>query len=256
MLGILRLSRQHQLEVSLNLKYMIDTTFNMYSDANGGDPDATSPTLRRYHKFLWSKPLPSGAQFELRDDKPGCYLFHSSALEDFSLGSDAITHSYKNQIKKKWLTTQIPKEVQELFDRGSTIGAYIIFPNNQVDRQHTINQARGISRLIDDRFDLTLECIKRFYINEPSPLADALGRYAAFFRLFETFEGYVEFFLLHDLVDEHGHVKFYLPFDGFQSPPQFANTGDYLAYKNRVESFVHARNQRIEQYVKQIETQP
>lgn len=232
---------------------MIDTTFNMYSDANGGDPDATSPTLRRYHKLLWHKPLPSGAQFELRDDKPGHYLHHSSALGNYSLGSDAITHSYKNQVKKKWLTTQIPEEVQQLFDRGSTIGAYLIFPNNQIDRQHTINQARGVSRLIDDRFDLTLECIKRFYSNAPSPLAEALGRYAAFFQLFGTFVGYVDFFVLNDLVDEHGNVKFYLPFDGFQSPPQFANTGEYLAYKSRVEFFINARNRRIEEYLKQIE---
>jgi len=164
------------------------------------------------------------------------------------LGSDAITHSYKNQIKKKWLTTQIPKEVQELFDLGSTIGAYLIFPNNKVDRKHTINQARGILRIIDDRFDLTLECIRRFYISEPSPLEDVLRRYASFFQLFETFKGYVEFFLLNDLVDERGNVKFYLPFDEFQSPPQFKDVEDYLVYKNRVESFIESRNRRIEDY--------
>jgi hypothetical protein len=227
---------------------MIDIGFNMYSDAKGGDPDATSPTLRAYHQRLWSKPLPSGDLFDLRDDKPGYYLYHNSALGDFSLGSDAITHSYKNQIKKKWLTTQIPKEVQELFDLGSTIGAYLIFPNNKVDRKPTINQARGILRLIDDRFDLTLECIRRFYISEPSPLEDVLRRYASFFKLFETFKDYVEFFFLNDLVDERGDVKFYLPFDEFQSPPQFKDVEDYLIYKNRVESFIKSRNRRIEDY--------
>ncbi len=226
---------------------MIDTSFNMYSDANGGDPDATSPTLRSYHKLLWNKSLPNGDHFDLRDDMPGFYLFHSSALGDFSLGSDAITHSYKNQMNKKWLTMQIPNEVQELFDHGSTIGAYLIFPNNQVDRKHTINQARGISRLIDDRFDLTLECIKRFYINKPSPLEVALKRYASFFRLFETFEGYVQFFLLNDLVDEQGDVKFYLPFDNFQSPPKFRDREDYVIYKSRVESFIASRSRRIEE---------
>lgn len=228
---------------------MIDTSFNMHSDANGGDPDVSSPTLRAYHKFLWSKPLPSADLFDLRDDEPGYYLYHNSALGSFSLGSDAITHSYKKQIKKKWLTTQIPKEVQELFDHGSTIGAYIVFPNKQVDRKHTINQARGISRLIDDRFDLTLECISRFYIGEPSPLDECFKRYASFFQLFETFKGYVEFFLLSDLVDEDENVKFYLPFDNFQSPPVFQDVKDYLVYKNRVESFIKSRNRRIEEYV-------
>lgn len=233
---------------------MIDTSFNMYSDANGGDPDATSPTLRNYHKLLWSKSLPSGDLFDLRDDKSGYYLYHSSALGDFSLGSDAITHSYKNQINKKWLTTQIPKEVQELFDHGSTIGAYLVFPNNQVNRYHTINQARGILRLIDDRFDLTLECIRRFYISEPSPLAETLARYADFFHLFETFEGYVQFFLLDDLVDENGSVRFYLPFDDFQSPPQFRDLADYLTYKKAIQSFINSRSRRIEAYSMQLKT--
>ncbi|MFM1868879.1 MAG: hypothetical protein RL591_2287 [Planctomycetota bacterium] len=233
---------------------MIDTSFNVYSDANGGDPDATSPTLRRYHRLLWSKRLPSGAVFDLSDDKAGCYLYHSSALGDFSLGSDAITHSYKNQMNKKWLTRQVPREVQALFDHGSTIGAYLVFPNNQVDQKHTVNQARGVLRLIDDRFDLTLECIRRFYIREPSPLAATLERHSAFFRLFETFQGYVQFFLLDDLVDENGSVRFHLPFDHFRSPPGFRDVGDYLIYKSRVESFVDARSRRIEAYATQLKT--
>jgi hypothetical protein len=53
--------------------------------------------------------------------------------------------------------------VNELFDTGSTIRAYIIFPKNRIDRKHTINQARGVNILIIDRFDLTLECIRLFY---------------------------------------------------------------------------------------------
>jgi hypothetical protein len=233
---------------------MIDTSFTMYSDANGGDPDATSPTLRTYHRLLWSKPLPSGDPFVLLDDKPGHYLFHSSALGEFSLGSDAITHSYKNQIKKRWLTEQVPDQVQELFEIGSTIGAYIIFPNKQIDRKQTINQARGMSRLIDDRFDLTLECIRRFYISEPSPLDETINRYASFFQLFGTFEGYVDFFLLNDLVGEHGDVKFYLPFDEFRSPPEFKNVEDYLLYKKGIEKFVESRNKRIEEYAFKVAT--
>jgi len=39
----------------------IDITFDFRSDTPGypkKDPDALSPTLRRYHKLLWSKPLP------------------------------------------------------------------------------------------------------------------------------------------------------------------------------------------------------
>lgn len=47
----------------------IDITFNVYTDANGGDPDSTSPTLRSYHKMLWSKQLPNGQTFELDNKK-------------------------------------------------------------------------------------------------------------------------------------------------------------------------------------------
>lgn len=123
---------------------VIDTNFNFYTDARGGDPDSTSPTLRKYHKILWSKSLPNGENFELNDKKNGVYLYHKSEFGEFFLGSDAITHSYKNHKRKKWLTSQIPSEVVELFDTGSTIGAYTVFPNNRIEGNHTINQARGV----------------------------------------------------------------------------------------------------------------
>ena len=47
--------------------------------------------------------------------------------------------------------------------------------------------------------DLTLECVRRYYRHEDSPLAPVLGRYAGFFALFEDFQGYVDFFLLQPI---------------------------------------------------------
>ncbi|NLI41761.1 MAG: hypothetical protein GX421_11410 [Caldisericales bacterium] len=231
----------------------IDIDFNFYSDSNGRDPDSASPTLRRYHKFLWSKPLLNGHSFELRDNKTGAYLYHKSERGEFFLGSDAITHSYKNHQRKKWLTEQIPNEVNELFDTGSTIGAYIIFPNNRIDRKHTINQARGVNSLIDDRFDLTLECIRRFYNGESNPLYDTLLKYADFFQLFADFSGYIHFFMLDDLIDENGTIMFYLPFNGFKTRPSFSDVKQYLAYKKGVTAFIVARNKRIENFVSNLE---
>jgi hypothetical protein len=143
---------------------IVDINFNVFTDARSGDPDSTSPTLRKFHKILWSKPLPNGKSFELQDNKSGVYLHHKSELGEYFLGSDAITHSYRNHKRKHWLTKQIQNEVNELFELGSTIGAYIVFPNNRIDGNNTINQARGINSLIDDRFDLTLECIRLFYL--------------------------------------------------------------------------------------------
>ena len=227
---------------------IIDTTFNVYTDANGGDPDSTSKTLRLYHKILWSKILPNGENFELDNKKSGAYLYHKSKYGEFNLGSDAITHSYRNQTRKQWLIKQIPSEVNELFDVGSTIGAYTLFPKNKIDNKFTINQARGVNNYIDDRFDLTLECIRLFYTGQHNPLYDTFVRYMNFFDLFENFKGYIDFFLLNDLVDENQRIKFYLPFDNFITKPTFADIDEYLVYKNGVMNFIKARNRRIDNY--------
>lgn len=41
-----------------------DVAFDFLSDTpKGKDPDAPSLTLRRYHRLLWSKPLPGGGRF-------------------------------------------------------------------------------------------------------------------------------------------------------------------------------------------------
>lgn len=151
---------------------------------------------------------------------------------------------------------QIPDEVKEVFDTGSTIGAYTLFPNNRIDGKHTINQARGVNILIDDRFDLTLECIRLYYQGQESPLFDTFLRYKDFFNLFESFEGYYKFFLLDDLVDVNKKVKFYLPFDNFQTKPTFTEINDYLTYKNGVIDFIKARNKRIENYVNNFRHKP
>ena len=88
--------------------------------------------------------------------------------------------------------------------------------------------ARGVIRLIDDRFDLTLECIRRFYLNQSSPFYNTFLNYKNFFDLFESFENYLEYFLLQDLVDSKGGIKLYLPFDDFNTPPDFNSVEDYL----------------------------
>lgn len=43
----------------------VDTTFDLRTDAGGKDPDIYSPTLREYHRLLWSKPLPCGQRLDL-----------------------------------------------------------------------------------------------------------------------------------------------------------------------------------------------
>lgn len=72
----------------------IDTTFDVRTDAGGRDPDSHSATLRRYHRQLWSKPLPGGALFDL-----DARLRHCSALGEFWLSSDTIAHTYSGWVR-------------------------------------------------------------------------------------------------------------------------------------------------------------
>jgi hypothetical protein len=143
---------------------------------------------------------------------------------------------------------QIPKTEQDAFNTaGYTIGGMMIFPANQVGRKMTINGQRGCHPRIKDRFDLTVECIRRHYCNEPSPLSSTLERYADFFALFRDFRGYVDFFLLQDLVtDDCSAVRFFLPFnDGFVKWPLPKTVGAYKEYMQRALHFIQARNSRI-----------
>jgi hypothetical protein len=110
----------------------------------------------------------------------------------------------------------------------------------------TINAQRGCHPRIKDRFDLTVECIRRYYRGEHSPLFETLDRYAEFFALFGDFRGYVEFFLLQDLVTEDcAAVRFFTPFEEFVSWPVPATTEKYRAYMRHAHAFIQARNERI-----------
>jgi Family of unknown function (DUF6994) len=158
---------------------VIDTTFDFRSDTPPGlDPDTYSPTLRRYHQLLWSKPLPGGVPFVLDITTPR-YLHHLSELGEFWLSSDTVIPSFSRWLRMAHLIDQIPEVEREEFNRiGYTIGGMMIFPANQVDRKPTINGARGLHALIADRFDLTVECIRRHYLDEqrPEECADALEK--------------------------------------------------------------------------------
>jgi hypothetical protein len=230
---------------------VIDTNFDFRSDTPPGmDPDACSPTLRRYHQLLWSKPLPNGALFELDVTTPSVYLHHLSELGEFFLTSDTVIPTFTRWRILKHITEQIPEVENEAFRTlGYTIGGMMVFPGNQVDRRPTINGARGMHPQIRDRFDLTLECIRRYYLGKPSPLSDTIARYADFFRLFADFAGYVDFFHLQDLVNEDGPtVELFTPFGDFGEYVLPTTLDAYLGYRRRAMEFIESRNRRIAAY--------
>jgi hypothetical protein len=223
---------------------LIDIDFDFYSDTPlGKDPDSYSPTLRRYHIHLWSKLLPQGRYFNLTDKFPKV-LHHQSELGEFFLSSDSIGHSYSKVKSMSHIIGQVSSdEIRSFFETCSTIGGYIVFPSKRIDNKMTINGARGLNQKIKDRFDLTLECIRRHYASEDSPLGDTLRRYKAFFDLFGSFQGYVDFFLLQDLVAENQtSIEFFLPFNNFDGSPLPNNVNEYRLYKENVTDFVSARN--------------
>ena len=228
---------------------MIDTTFDFRADTPAGkDPDTWSPTLSRYHKALWSKPPPSGEGFDLDDEGPPFYLRHRSSLGKFCLSSDTVVPTFK-----KRTIEGVSKDEMNFAGLGYTIGGMMLFPAIQIDGKWTINQARGCTKKICDRFDYTVECILRHYSGGESPLSEVLARYADFFGLFRDFSGYVEFFLLQDLVTEAcDGERFFTPFDDFESPLPVPTTKDaYLDYRTRAMDFLKARNRRIQNWSEQ-----
>jgi hypothetical protein len=231
---------------------LIDTSFDFRTDAYGKGPDTYSFTLCRYHKLLWSRVLPSGALFDLEVSRRDgvCSLYHRSELGEFFLTSDSITHTYTRWSALKRITELFSEVENEAFRTlGYTIGGMLVFPGNRVDGKQTINGARGCHWKIKDRFDLTLECIRRHYIGQRSPLEDALNRYGDFFALFEDFRGYVEFFLLQDLVvDDYSRVTFLMPFDDFRTSPVPGDVDSYREYRRLTIQFLKARNRRIDRY--------
>lgn len=227
---------------------VIDVSFDFRTDTPPGkDPDTFSVTLGRYHQLLWSKPLPSGEMFHLTASDPPVHLHHRSELGEFWLTSDTVIHTYRSWIALRGITDQLPDTQHEEFLRlAYSIGGMMVWPGNRIDGKMTINGARGFIRRISDRFDLTVECVRRRYLDEWSPLQATFARYHAFFELFGDFRGFVDFFLLQDIVSpDYSAVRFFMPFDDFDPPAVPYDLTSYLTYRTKAVAFIEARNRRI-----------
>ncbi len=133
----------------------------------GSDPDNASPTMHKYHKLLWSKQLPNGELMDLKMGSGPYYL----TWKEFRFGSDSIIVGFR-YVKYKYMMDQVRQKVgnferyfEDLIRKSYTVGGTIIFPKHP----GSMNQCKGTNALISDRWDLTLECIRKFYIGEKSP---------------------------------------------------------------------------------------
>ena len=235
----------------------IDTNYDFRKDLKfwQNDVDRHSLTLKGYHKYLWQKNLPSGNHFNLSDDIAGDYLTFKTNLDVIRLSSDWIINTYLHWSTLKGLKSQVDKKDYDDFNNiAHTIGSYIIFPLNPLGTPRsieTINTGRCKSPncMIKDRFDITLECIRRYYLSIESPLTETIKRYDYYFKLFINFRGFCDFFLLQDLTrNNYSEINFFLPFSEFVLNPHPKTINEYNEYRKKAIEFVKCRNKRILEY--------
>lgn len=244
---------------------MIDTSFDFTMDSphywdtfwdnnyglggGGSDPDSASPMLQKYHQELWSRQLPNGQFMNLETGYGSRYL----TWEDMRFGSDSIIASFRYD-RCRTLITELKEQLSDYYKfiegfihKTYTMGGMVILPKHR----NSINQVRGTNKLIADRWDLTLECIRRYYIGEDSPIKWCLDQDKDFFELFIDFKGYVDYFFLQDLVsDDYSRVKLWLGQENVLGEEPVPTTVDaYMHYLNNEISFVEKRNARINEYL-------
>lgn len=229
----------------------IEITFDVRRDSRGKDPDYASSILKSYHKLLWNKKLPNGETLVLRNDLPNHYLLGVTASKEISLSSDTLCNSYAKRKRMQSIIQPHSESIETFREHIYRVGGFILFPAKKVNKLNTINQERGWIKSIDDRFDLTLECIRLYYLGLESPLSAVLTRYHQFFELFVDFKGYVEFFLLQDLLTEDlQSIKFFLTGGLNTKRKALPGTSDeYLDFMQNAQAFLAARNQRILRWV-------
>lgn len=238
--------------IDVDFDFTLDTPNywdNFWKNNNGlgsgnSDPDASSKMLQHYHQILWSKTLPNGELMKLQLGSGANYL----TWKGFRFGSDSIIASFRYE-KYRYMLERVQQELpnykefmEDYLHKSYTIGGSIIFPK----RRGGINQTRGCASLIRDRWDLTLECIRRYYNGESSPLYATLCHDKEFFDLFIDFKGYIDFFYLQDCVTEdYNKVIMWLDNDNFTTDPLPLTVDSYLLWIQRELDFVKKRNQRI-----------
>ena len=240
------------MKINVSTDFTLDTPHywdNFWDDrvglgVGGGDPDALSKNLQLYHQIVWSRQLPCGEEMNLQRGAGPNYL----TWNDFRFGSDSIIVSFRYE-KYRYMLDKIQKAVpdykafvEEYLHKAYTIGGMMIFPKHP----GSINQAKGTNRQISDRWDLSLECIRRYYIGEDSPIYKTLLRDKDFFDLFVDFKGFVDFFFLQDCVSEdYSSIKFWLGKGNFREDPLPKSVEEYLLWIERQMDFVEKRNRRI-----------
>lgn len=206
------------------------------------DPDSKSTTLHKYHQILWSRTLPCGLKMELNNELSWNGFW-------FSSDSISVSHRYTRMIpllkKFREAVPDYHTYMENFIRKSYTIGGMMIWPC----RRNSINQTKGCMTAISDRMDRTLECIRRFYFGETSPMSKCLEKDRSFFDLFVDFKGFVDFFFFQDLVSEnYQNVRMMMGTNDLSTPALAQTVEEYQLWLERQLDFVNNRNMRISQY--------
>ncbi len=253
-------------------RIMIDVGFDFTSDAPGYwdgfwddkygrsrcDPDRDSPKELEYSKMAWGRTLPNGQFLDLKISGKR-YVWNRRRLSN-----DSITASFRHPGGRPVIDA-VMQEMGEEFrpymesyiHQSWTIGGVIVFPIPEKvpgrPRVQSMNQARGIHPRIKDRFDLTLECIRLYYIGDGSLLSISISACSWFFDLFLDFRGFVDFFLLQDLVeDDYEAVRIWRG-DKLGDDPLPSDVNEYKDWIENQKAFVKKRADRISQLAASME---
>lgn len=249
------------------MRRVFDTTFDYKTDTPATtrpDADKDSQILRAHHELLWSKKLPLSEKIfapKVTTRKDRYLIFTDANDKKHCYGSDAITSSYTKWVKAKKPRSRalvdaiagLTGDQKRLYlSPPYTIGSAMIWPVRKAN-YWTMNRARGARLLIADRMDLTLECIRRHYAEEPgSPLADSTTAYKDFFELFGTFKGFVEFFHFEDLItpgSDYQEIEYFLEPNAFTRAGTPATKDEYVEYREKVLAFIKKRSERMAKWV-------
>ena len=231
------------------------------------DPDSQSIIQKQWHIELWNrnfcgKHLFQLKESELKDDNPKeVFMDDLDSKKRYSSDwmNSCYTHykEYQGKVNHEKFTE--PDNIREFETLTHTMGNYIIFPRHV----NSINTERGrYNGRIKDRFDLTLECIRRFYKKEYSPLFDTLKKDSEFFEKFKdsngkmNFKKYVDFFFLQDLIEDYDEndedcidkkIKYFIPSENWEVGDNipFKTESWFKEYLQNVINFITKRTERM-----------
>ena len=208
------------------------------------DPDLVSRSLFEDSISIWgSLSLPDGAHLQLSEHNQRNVMRLNDP--DMFLSIDSITASFRGRNQCPGLLERIYQNlgpdqwhwyIEDHLRRTYTIGGSIVFPRHR----NSINQIRGMNRNVHDRWDLTLQCIKDHYDGKDSPIGWCISQDKGFFDIFNSFENYVDFFLLNDCVESDYSVIDWMP--GTVLP---RTEEEFFGYMEAQGDMVEKRNERI-----------